>query len=248
MNQQVHDAIVFAAEGAIRRSDSDVNDHQILEWRTVLRRVHDDMLRQSSGVLAGTMFETLINFRKHSTFDEWASEWRVKQFERSGRMRVDQKTGRPSFLFNDGPNTRDRGWFCGILSENPAFSVCHGEMLLKYEQYKNNLSGDLNLHSGVEVSTFTSVFLSEFIFMGMDSIDRLCEVLRGSDATNPLTMKTFMEYLIFLIDETDFTTPIITTAWGKYETTKRCMVNIDYPTLFNGGKNAVVSIVGDDVH
>jgi len=250
MNQTIHDAIVSAVECVIRQGDT---DNQVTEWMTVLRKINEDMLLQTSMIQDGMMFDALIRFRVHNSFDQWSKAWRIEQFNLGGRMHVDLKTGRPTFLFNDGPNTRDIGWFCEVLSDNPAFSIGHEEMLVKYDHYKNDLNGNLNGHSRgqvstgqvstgqvstgqvstVQVSTVTSDFLNSLrgLWPGVDLL---------FDALSGLTMKTFMEYIAFLIDETNFTTvkrsrahgSVPQTGWDKYHTTKKTMDRIDWPKLF----------------
>ena len=231
MNQTIHDAIVSAVECVIRQGDT---TNRVTEWMTVLRKINEDLLLQNSMIQDGMMFDALIRFRVHNSFDQWSKAWRIEQFNLGGRMHVDLKTGRPTFLFNDGPNTRDIGWFCDVLSENPAFSIGHEEMLVKYDHYKNDLNGNLNGHSGVQVSTVqVSTVTSDFLnsFRGLwPGVNLLFDALSG------LTMKTFMEYIAFLIDETNFTTvahgSVPQTGWDKYHTTKKTMGRIDWPKLF----------------
>jgi len=230
MNKTIHENIVVAVVSAIRQSDA---ANQCIDWLTVLKKVHGDMLGQSSRVLNGKMFDALINFREYLTFDAWASAWRINQFSGSGRMVKTVPSGSIAFLFNASALNRS----VGILEENPAFSTCHGAMLLKYEHYKNDLSGDLNLSPiGVqELSEVTSFFLKRFkISMGSCISERLSRELAG------LTVKTFLEYLVYLIEETNFTTPVRppgagspTTGFQKYQTTERLMADIDWPAMFN---------------
>jgi hypothetical protein len=244
MNKTIHENIMSAAVATIRRSDA---ANQGTEWITVLRTVHGDMSRQSDQVLGGTMFWALRNFLEHLTFDEWASAWRINQLSGSGCMKVDPTTGKPMFLFDASHATRGFEPFL----ENPAFSASHEAMLLKYKHYKNDLSGDLNfMGSGShesELSELTSGFLKSFkIFMGSYIIERFARELAG------LTVKTFLEYIAFLIEETNFTMPIMRPEWRpmrapnphhisptgleKYLTTKRLMSDINYPKMFNDEK------------
>ena len=55
-----------------------------------------------------------------------------------------------------------------------------------------------------------------------------------------MNMRTFMEYMVFLIDETNFTTPIRLTTLNRDEANmanfnemKETMGDIDYPDMFN---------------
>jgi hypothetical protein len=236
MNKTIHENLVSAAVATIRRADA---ANQGTEWMTVLRTVHGDMSRQGDQVLGGTMFWALRNFQEHSRFDLWASAWRINQLSGSGCMKVDPKTGKPMFLFNASHTTSG---FKPFL-ENPAFSTSHEAMLLKYEHYKNDLSGDLNLvRSGShesELSELTSGFLKSFkIFMGNYITERFAQELAG------LTVKTFLEYIVFLIEETNFTMPIRLpnphhippSGLEKYQKTKMCMTDINYPKMFNDEK------------
>ena len=154
-------------------------------------------------------------------------------------MKVDPQTGKPMFLFNAPHATSG---FKPFL-ENPAFSPSHEALLLKYKHYKNDLSGDLNfVGSGShesELSELTSGFLKSFkIFMGNSIIERFARELAG------LTVKTFLEYIAFLIEKTNFTMPIRLptchhippTGLEKYQTTKKCMTDINYPKMFNDEK------------
>jgi len=251
MNKTIHENLVSAAVATIRRADV---ANQETEWITVLRTVHGDMSRQSDQVLGGTMFWALRNFQEHLTFDVWASAWRINQLSGSGCMKVDPKTGKPMFLFfvaaAEGQHAHATSGFEPFL-ENPAFSTSHEVMLLKYKHYKNDLSGDLNfVWSGShesELSELTSGFLKSFkIFMGSYIIERFARELAG------LTVKTFLEYIAFLIEETNFTMPIMRPEWRpmrapnphhisptgleKYLTTKRLMSDINYPKMFNDEK------------
>jgi hypothetical protein len=65
-------------------------------------------------------------------------------------------------------------------------------------------------------------------------------------------VKTFLEYIAFLIEETNFTMPIMRPEWRptrapnphhlpptgleKYQKTKMCMTDINYPKIFNDEK------------
>ena len=251
MNKTIHENLVSAAVATIRRADT---ANQDTEWITVLRTVHGDMSRQSDQVLGSTMFEALRNFQEHLNYDEWASAWRINQLSGSGCMKVDPKTGKPMFLFfvtaTEGPHAHATSGFEPFL-ENRAFSTSHEAMLLKYKHYKNDLLGDLNfVGSGSpasELSELTSGFLKSFkIFMGSYIIERFARELAG------LTVKTFLEYIAFLIEETNFTMPIMRPEWRptrapnphhmppsgleKYQTTKKCMTDINYPKIFNDEK------------
>ena len=236
MNKTIHENLVSAAVATIRRADA---ANQGTEWMTVLRTVHGDMSRQGDQVLGGTMFWALRNFQEHSRFDLWASAWRINQLSGSGCMKVDPKTCKPMFLFNASHTTSG---FKPFL-ENPAFSTSHEAMLLKYEHYKNDLSGDLNLvRSGShesELSELTSGFLKSFkIFMGHYITESFARELAG------LTVKTFLEYIVFLIEETNFTMPIRLpnphhippTGLEEYQKTRLIMSDINYPKMFNDEK------------
>lgn len=247
MTDVIHQDIIGAVQLELVRCHH--GGDQVTDWMKVLRTVHGDLSRQSSRVLNGTMFESLRNFREHKSFDQWASSWRVKQFSDSGRMMVDSTTGLPTFLFNDSPITRDPGWFVGILEDNPAFSTSHDEMLLKYEKYKKNLSGDLDggspeLEDPTELSESTSCFINNFKLL-------IGEVYDGSvlfENLNGLPLRTFLEYLVFLIEETNYTVPISLnleserrSGWEKYNKwTKRFMAEVDWSKTFNDERNIII--------
>ena len=243
MNNPIHDEIISAAHNVILAGD---DDNKIVEWRTILRTVHEDMSRQSFKVLNGTMFEALKDFREYKSFDEWASAWRVKQFLGSGSMMGTSKSAPfPTFLFNASEKIGDVGRFDRILEENPAFSTSHCEMLSKYKQYKRDLSGSINTVSRPlpkdvsELSELTSCFLQSFkILMGKFIMVRLFDRLAG------LTVKTFLEYIAFLIEETNFTTPIGINSKGStiFEGQKNTMAHINYPQMFNEEKYGKIEV------
>jgi hypothetical protein len=74
--------------------------------------------------------------------------------------------------------------------------------------------------------------------MGNYIIERFARELAG------LTVKTFLEYIAFLIEETNFTMPIRLptghhmppSGLEKYQKTKMCMTDINYPKIFNDEK------------
>jgi len=229
---RLHKGIVSAAYNVILNGDC-MFTNKSTDWGTILQKLHSEMSGQNHKVLNGTMNDALCKFREHTTFDKWALAWRMKQFVISSRMIISTKPLiMTSFIYTScGENPGCDEKCVGALNDNPAFSTSHADMEILFNDYNNDLSGDLKLPSTSipELSELTvDMLLSLKIYLN----DCIREPMVDQPAG--LTVKTFLEYIAFLIDVTDFTTPICpnSTELKIFESTKRTMENIDYPQLF----------------
>jgi hypothetical protein len=185
-----------------------------LPWERVLRDVREDLSGQRTSVRKQSLTSILQTFRPYEDFDTWAHHWRFNSF-----MKTYDNTGIINITL-------------------PAFSTTHTDMLKFYEEYNTSLTplpvGGRPKHADRPIRKTTSDFL-----LTLKKSIAIGAVPERVSETSPI-LRTFIEYIDFLIDETNFTMPIMigekenaAIHLRDFKKKKELMGDHDYPNDFN---------------
>tara|TARA_B110000971_G_scaffold221291_1_gene267799 strand:- start:2148 stop:2894 length:747 start_codon:yes stop_codon:yes gene_type:complete len=191
--------------------------------------------------------------KTHRRLTEDSQKTRMNDLVHEGILEAAQKT-----ILRPGGDSGTREWRSILREVHRAISIQNttwrkGSLHETLQRLAGQNSTGLSLRFATQISVTSPVgwcFLSA-LETYLDDI--FGELYRDSDQESPLeaskwrpsaignmNMRTFMEYMVFLIDETNFTTPLLIRSPNRDEanmaifiSTMEAMGDMDYPDMFN---------------